>query len=277
MSKKIYTPSVNLRTARPRCPRLQSLGGYTVVERSDSHTARTIDTEMSETSDNAVANRIIKAYADLSPKYKVVEEVLAPKLPDGNTPGKGGEGTGSGSSATSANMRLRYIDGVLYVYSDIDLDGAKVQLGRLGRSYSGKKSRENRRKKHGWRIYNPGSKKDRNFQSDTRLEELRLNLVGNEPLGYRYGVEFVTLAGSDSGDENAKRLASCFGNITEINCSLTTSRGKCTVYTYDESEDFAQASQIFAIVINGHFLPFRLIVTNNTISDNGLEYTLTPL
>lgn len=47
-----------------------------------------VDTEMSDTSENAVQNKVIKAYADKHPQYEVIEEVEAPE--SGGTSGEGG-------------------------------------------------------------------------------------------------------------------------------------------------------------------------------------------
>ena len=41
-----------------------------------------VDTEMSDTSENAVQNKVIKEYVDLHPQYEVIEEVEVPDLPD---------------------------------------------------------------------------------------------------------------------------------------------------------------------------------------------------
>ena len=67
MNKK-YTPSVNRRTAKPRSKRLQAVGGsYKVINNSvmsgDTRSVP-IDLSMSNTSKNAVANKVVKAYID---------------------------------------------------------------------------------------------------------------------------------------------------------------------------------------------------------------------
>jgi hypothetical protein len=41
-----------------------------------------VDTEMSDTSENAVQNKVIKEYVDKHPQYEVIEEVEVPDLPD---------------------------------------------------------------------------------------------------------------------------------------------------------------------------------------------------
>lgn len=43
-----------------------------------------IDSELSDTSENAVQNKVIKAYVDLHPQYEVIEEVEVPDLPEGS-------------------------------------------------------------------------------------------------------------------------------------------------------------------------------------------------
>lgn len=42
----------------------------------------TVDSEMSDDSENAVQNKVIKEYVDKHPQYEVIEEVEAPDLPD---------------------------------------------------------------------------------------------------------------------------------------------------------------------------------------------------
>ena len=44
----------------------------------------TIDTAMSDKSENAVQNKVIKSYVDLHPQYEVIEEVEVPDLPQGS-------------------------------------------------------------------------------------------------------------------------------------------------------------------------------------------------
>lgn len=44
----------------------------------------TIDTAMSDKSENTVQNKVIKAYVDLHPQYEVIEEVEVPDLPEGS-------------------------------------------------------------------------------------------------------------------------------------------------------------------------------------------------
>lgn len=43
-----------------------------------------VDTEMSDTSENAVQNKVIKEYVDKHPQYEVIEEVEVPDLPQGS-------------------------------------------------------------------------------------------------------------------------------------------------------------------------------------------------
>lgn len=43
-----------------------------------------VDSEMSDTSENAVQNKVIKEYVDLHPQYEVIEEVEVPDLPEGS-------------------------------------------------------------------------------------------------------------------------------------------------------------------------------------------------
>ena len=242
-------------------------GGYTVVERSDSHTAVAIDTEMSDTSENAVANRIIKAYADLSPKYKVVGEVVEPETPGGD-PGEGG----TTPSASAPRMKLRHIDGILYVESDIDLADAKIQLGRLGRSYSRVKGLDGyhgRKKNNGWRIYNPTTKKADNYNSDTRLTGMRLvhRPRLDFPDEYRYAIEFVT---DNFETTDAKyALASSFGTISTDEWHMSTSHGTKTIGIG------SSASQTFAVVINRTFLPFRLFM--QAVEEGEYSLGLTPI
>lgn len=239
-----------------------------MVKQTDGHT--TIDTEMSDTSDNAVANRIIKAYADLSPKYKVVGEVTDPEIPEDNNP----EGSSGGAiiSATP-RMKLRHIAGRLYVHSNSDLVEATIQLGRLGRSYSGKKDlpfgKRSKIKKNGWRIYNHETKKDENNRSDTRLIGMRLihSPRLDYPGEYRYVIEFVT----DNFEtmDAAYALASSFGSISTDVWHMSTSHGTKII------GDGSSASQTFAVVINGTYLPFRLFML--AISDSDYSLGLTPI
>lgn len=67
MNKK-YTSSVNKCTARPRSQRLQTIGGSCVIIKNlginGEAQATPIDLSMSATSSRAVANKVIKAYAD---------------------------------------------------------------------------------------------------------------------------------------------------------------------------------------------------------------------
>lgn len=67
MNKK-YTASVNKCTARPRSQRLQTIGGSCVILKNlginGEAQATPIDLSMSATSSRAVANKVIKAYAD---------------------------------------------------------------------------------------------------------------------------------------------------------------------------------------------------------------------
>lgn len=67
MNKK-YTTSVNKCTARPRSQRLQTIGGSCVIIKNlginGEAQATPIDLSMSATSSRAVANKVIKAYAD---------------------------------------------------------------------------------------------------------------------------------------------------------------------------------------------------------------------
>ena len=44
--------------------------------------AITLDTEMSDTSENAVQNKVIKEYVDRHPQYEVIEEIEVPDLPE---------------------------------------------------------------------------------------------------------------------------------------------------------------------------------------------------
>lgn len=227
-----------------------------------------IDMTMSDTSENAVANRIIKAYADLSPKYKVVGEVVEPETPGGD-PGEGG----TTPSASAPRMKLRHIDGILYVESDIDLADAKIQLGRLGRSYSRGKGLDGyhgRKKKNGWRIYNPTTKKADNYNSDTRLTGMRLvhRPRLDFPDEYRYAIEFVT---DNLETTDAKyALASSFGTISTDEWHMSTSHGTKTIGIG------SSASQTFAVVINGLYLPFRLFM-QMVDPDEGCTLGLTPI
>jgi hypothetical protein len=43
-----------------------------------------VDTEMSDTSENAVQNKVIKEYVDLHPQYEIIEETEVPDLPQGS-------------------------------------------------------------------------------------------------------------------------------------------------------------------------------------------------
>ena len=43
-----------------------------------------LDDEMSDTSENGVKNKVIKAYADLHPQYEVIEEIVVPDFPEGS-------------------------------------------------------------------------------------------------------------------------------------------------------------------------------------------------
>lgn len=43
-----------------------------------------VDTEMSDTSENAVQNKVIKEYADKHPQYEIIEETEVPDLPQGS-------------------------------------------------------------------------------------------------------------------------------------------------------------------------------------------------
>lgn len=43
-----------------------------------------VDTEMSDTSVNAVQNKVIKEYVDLHPQYEIIEETEVPDLPQGS-------------------------------------------------------------------------------------------------------------------------------------------------------------------------------------------------
>ena len=227
----------------------------------------TVDTEMSDTSDNPVSNRIIKAYADLSPKYKVVGEVVEPETPGGD-PGEGG----TTPSASAPRMKLRHIDGILYVESDIELADAQIQLGRLGRSFSRVKGHDGehyKKKKNGWRIYNPTTKKDDNYNSDTRLTGMRLihRPRLDYPDEYRYAVEFVT----DDFDttEADYALASSFGSISTDEWHMSTSHGRKLIGMG------ASASQTFAVVINRTFLPFRLFM--QAVQEGEYSLGLTPI
>ena len=43
-----------------------------------------VDTEMSDTSENAVQNKVIKEYVDKHPQYEIIEETEVPDLPQGS-------------------------------------------------------------------------------------------------------------------------------------------------------------------------------------------------
>ena len=43
-----------------------------------------VDSEMSDTSENVVQNKVIKEYVDLHPQYEIIEETEVPDLPEGS-------------------------------------------------------------------------------------------------------------------------------------------------------------------------------------------------
>lgn len=58
--------------------------GEAISEGSNDDFTLVLDDEMSDTSENGVKNKIIKAYADLHSRYRVIDETEAPDLPGGS-------------------------------------------------------------------------------------------------------------------------------------------------------------------------------------------------
>lgn len=231
----------------------------------------TVDSEMSDTSDNPVANRIIKAYADLHPRYAVVDDIDAPVLPDGEVPESGTPATPSTFSAVK--MRLRAINGVLFIDSDADISSAKIQLGRLGRSYSARYFGEPV-KKNGWRIYDHETvaKGTRDFT----LQYISLSAVEWSVTGYPY--RYKVLFNTDEGSSYAAAwsLTSCFGSITSDSVRIRSGHNVMEVISYALVNRCIQASQVFAIVVDGDYLPFRVTISNEK-NEEGFRYGITPL
>lgn len=238
-----------------------------------------IDTVMSDMSNNPVANRVVKAYADLRPRYKVVESISAPTLPDGNTPESGGGSINGGSIVVkNTEIRVRCIDGILCIFSKSDLSQADIQLGRLGRSNSRVRDAQlepsEPRKKNGWRIY-----KYNDYNRSTALKNISLEQEIEKYDGmFKYEVVFISRDGFRSSAA-AYALCYCFGERTEEGgFRLKNGHSTVEVKPYAVNESFVQASQTFALVINGVFYPFRMTVCNSGSSHvDELLFGLTPL
>ena len=215
------------------------------------------DIEMSDDSDNLVSNKVIKEYVDLHPRYEEVEDIVAPK-----------------SNVTPKLARMRFIDKKIYVDCSESLGESKtVSLARLGRHFSWHKPKDGSRtfkvKKHGWRIYNPDT--CQNGTRDSYLISLRLDFKTKARGYYRYQLMLET---DEDGLIPATpiNLMGCFGHADDTFAKLKHGHQWETI----PSEDDFYASQTYAIVIDGAYLPFRL--TAHWENDEGkVCYGGTPL
>ena len=272
MSKK-YTSSVIQRAAKPRSARLLASGGIsTVVKSEGNQTPVLIDQEISESSGNPVANRVVKQYVDLHPRYRILGEV-----PEVNSPELPGGSENSSTIRSTVYTRVRCIDGILCIFSKSDLSQADIQLGRLGRSYSRVRDAQlepsESRKKNGWRIYK--------YNTDNRSTALKNVSLEQEIEKYdgmfKYEVVFISRDGFRSSAA-AYALCYCFGERTEDGgFKIKNGHSTVVVKPYAVDELVVQASQTFAVVINGVFYPFRMTVTNSGVSTDELFFGLTPL
>ena len=196
------------------------------------------DMEMTDDSANLVTTGVIKEYVDLHPQYEEVEDVLAPE-----------------SDITPKRARMRFIRKNIYVdCSESFGESKEVQLARLGRHYSQHRPADGSDKynivKHGWRIYNYRTtmKGDR----DRKLYAIYLEYEGKAHGYYRYRL-MLEIGDKEIIDATPQNILGCFGIAGEQNASLRHGHKLALIPAYNY-----YASQTYAIVIDGAYLPFRL-------------------
>lgn len=174
-----------------------------------------------------------------------------------------------GDATSAIRMRLRVLNGRMYLDSTHNLDNADVRLGRVGRStkrYLDKQTGKIISKKtNGWRITGPLSEKIIKVpRADYFLGlSLRRNLNPTDPATHkRYSFRYQVWLHSENHDAilTSYGLTSCFGYIDDSG-SWVVRNGHSTAILLPGSS----AKQTYAVVINGFFLPF--ITTQSSDSE----------
>lgn len=191
---------------------------------------------------------IDKAYSDLHPQYVEVDADEAPQV---------------GASNAALRMRLRVLDGLMYLDSTHDLSSADIRLGRLGRrskKWTTRNGNELSKKTNGWRIVEPitanaihNTVREHLFDSIVlKLSQKDVDRKTRARYPYRYDVRLCTDGGTSQ--LTAKYLTGCFGYI-DGNGYWVVKKGHSRIIM--DSVGYS-ASQCYAIVVNGIFLPFRV-------------------
>ena len=213
------------------------------------------DAAMSDTSENSVQNKVVKEYIDLHPQYVEVEDATAPD-----------------NAHSPVRMRLRFIDGYIYLDSD-ELISGKIELARLGRSSSRHKDpttgKKRRILKHGWRIYRRYTKKTDN--SSHILEEITLG-TPTHIRGHFFRYPILLAYDGDQHECTPMELMGCFGIALEVHARV---RSGHHLEILDAGHE-GSASQKYAFVINGVYLPFELTATSTSELED-IIYSGSPL
>lgn len=242
----------------------------TVVERGGGGGGAgiTVDSFMSDTSQNPVENRIVKSYIDTENQKQSYFTVLS-ESEDVDIPGGAGGGSTTGGSPVGA-VRLRVVNNVLYVESKADLSGATVKFARALKKQRNRYDQERIVKSHAWRIFNGYDTSSGRIPIAPITGDFSLE---RHPYGeqeewydaaypYRYRV-LVSLADEGMGYMDATTLLEAFSHFINGYYNIHTGHG-----------GKMHAKVKMAVIINGVFLPFRLTLT---YQENEQTWALSPI